>query len=130
MDFPFIPFAALIAILLIAFMFASLQQVSTKTRARVLYTIAILLICAIIPIGEHMADLSKASTRTNYMIVLVFDIAVGYFCMHIAAVLKYNAFWNGKRTRKGRHPCCTPKREAASHSEARTRMAHRQNQDV
>ena len=65
MDFPFIPFAALIAILLIVFMFASLQQVSTKPRARVLYTIAILLLCAIIPIGEHMADLSKASARTN-----------------------------------------------------------------
>ncbi len=90
MDFPFIPFAALIAVLLIAFMFASLQQVGTKTRARVLYAIAILLLCAIIPIGEHMADLPKASARTNYMIVLVFDIVVGYFCMHIAAVLKYN----------------------------------------
>ena len=90
MDFTFIPFAALIAIQLIAFMFASLQQVSTKTRARALYTIAILLLCAIIPIGEHMADLPSASARTNYLIVVVFDIVVGYFCMHIAAMLKYN----------------------------------------
>ena len=48
MGFPFIPLAAIIAVLLIAFLFASLPQVSTKTRANALYAIAILMPLAII----------------------------------------------------------------------------------
>ena len=29
-------------------------------------------------------------TSNNYLLVLIFDIAVGYFCMYIAALLKFN----------------------------------------
>lgn len=51
----FIPFCAIIAVLIIAFLFASLPQVSHKTRYRVLYAIAIIMLFAVIPISEYMA---------------------------------------------------------------------------
>ena len=63
----FIPLCAIIAVLIIAFLFASLPQVSHK-----------------------MAKNTKNS-NSNYLLVLIFDIAVGYFCMYIAALgtIKY-----------------------------------------
>jgi len=89
MGTPFIPLCAIIAVLIIAFLFASLLQVSHKTRHRVLYAIAIIMLLAIIPISEYMAENTKNS-NSNYLLVLIFDIAVGYFCMYIAALLKFN----------------------------------------
>ena len=85
----FIPFSAIIAVLIIAFLFASLPQVNHKTRYRVLYAIAIIMLLAVIPISEYMAEDTKNSSN-NYLLVLIFDIAVGYFCMYIAALLKFN----------------------------------------
>ncbi|WP_373233853.1 hypothetical protein [Bacteroides thetaiotaomicron] len=85
----FIPLCAIIAVLIIAFLFASLPQVSHKTRYRVLYAIAIIMLFSVIPISEYMAENSQKSNN-NYLLVLIFDIAVGYFCMYIAALLKYN----------------------------------------
>lgn len=83
------PLFAIIAVLVIAFLFASLPQVSHKTRYRVLYTIAIIMLFAVIPISEYMAGDTQNSSN-NYLLVLIFDIAVGYFCMYIAALLKFN----------------------------------------
>ncbi len=86
----FIPFGAIIAALIIAFLFASsLPQVNHKTRYRVLYAIAIIMLFAVIPISEYMAENTKNS-NSNYQLVLIFNIAVGYFCMYIAALLKFN----------------------------------------
>ena len=85
----FIPFSAIIAVLIIAFLFASLPQVSHKMRYRVLYAIAIIMLFAVIPISECMAKNTKNS-NSNYLLVLIFNIAVGYFCMYIAALLKFN----------------------------------------
>ena len=85
----FIPLCAIIAVLIIAFLFASLPQVSHKMRYRVLYTIAIIMLLAVIPISEYMAGDTQNSSN-NYLLVLIFDIAVGYFCMYIAALLKFN----------------------------------------
>lgn len=85
----FIPFSAIIAVLIIAFLFASLPQVSHKTRYRVLYAIAIIMLLAVIPISEYMAE-NTQNSNSNYLLVLIFDIVVGYFCMYIAALLKYN----------------------------------------
>ena len=85
----FIPLCAIIAVLIIAFLFASLPQVSHKTRYRVLYAIAIIMLLAVIPISEYMAGDTQNSSN-NYLLVLIFDIAVGYFCMYIAALLKFN----------------------------------------
>lgn len=85
----FIPLSAIIAILIIAFLFASLPQVNHQTRYRVLYAIAIIMLLAVIPISEYMTEDTKYSNN-NYLLVLVFDIAVGYFCMYIAALLKFN----------------------------------------
>jgi len=85
----FIPFSAIIAVLIIAFLFASLPQVNHKTRYRVLYAIAIIMLFAVIPISEYMAENTKNS-NSNYQLVLIFNIAVGYFCMYIAALLKFN----------------------------------------
>lgn len=85
----FIPLCAIIAVLIIAFLFASLPQVSHKMRYRVLYAIAIIMLLAVIPISEYMAgDIQNSSN--NYLLVLIFDIAVGYFCMYVAALLKFN----------------------------------------
>ena len=89
MGTPFIPLCAIIAVLIIAFLFASLLQVSHKTRHRVLYAIAIIMLLAIIPISEYMSENTK-NPNSNYLLVLIFDIAVGYFCMYIAALLKFN----------------------------------------
>ena len=89
METPFIPLCAIIAVLIIAFLFASLPQVSHKTQYRVLYAIAIIMLLAVIPISEYMASDTQNSSN-NYLLVLIFDIAVGYFCMYIAALLKFN----------------------------------------
>ena len=89
METSFIPLCAIIAVLIIAFLFASLPQVSHKMRYRVLYAIAIIMLFAVIPISECMAKNTKNS-NSNYLLVLIFDIAVGYFCMYIAALLKFN----------------------------------------
>ena len=85
----FIPLSAIIAVLIIAFLFASLPQVNHKTRYRVLYAIAFIMLLAVVPISEYMAGDTKNSNN-NYLLVLIFDIAVGYFCMYIAALLKFN----------------------------------------
>lgn len=85
----FIPLCTIIAVLIIAFLFASLPQVSHKTRYRVLYAIAIIMLFAVIPISEYLTGDTKNS-NSNYLLVLIFDVAVGYFCMYIAALLKFN----------------------------------------
>ena len=85
----FIPLYAIIAVLIIAFLFASLPQVNHKTRYKVLYSIAIIMLLAVIPISEYMAR-DTQNSNNNYLLVLIFYIAVGYFCMYIAALLKFN----------------------------------------
>ena len=85
----FIPLCVIIAVLIIAFLFASLPQVNHKTQYRVLYAIAIIMLLAVIPISEYMAGHAPNSSN-NYLLVLIFDVAVGYFCMYIAALLKFN----------------------------------------
>lgn len=52
METSFIPFSVIIAVLIIAFLFASLPQVNHKTRYKVLYAIAIIMLLAVIPISE------------------------------------------------------------------------------
>lgn len=47
------------------------------------------MLLAVIPISEYMAGDTQNSSN-NYLLVLIFDIAVGYFCMYIAALLKFN----------------------------------------
>ena len=49
-----IPLCVIVAILVIAFLFASLQQVTHKTRYIVLYVIAIIMLFAVIPINEYL----------------------------------------------------------------------------
>lgn len=85
----FMPLSAIIAILIIAFLFASLPQVNHQTLYRVLYAIAIIMLLAVIPIREYMAR-DTQNSNNNYLLVLIFYIAVGYFCMYIAALLKFN----------------------------------------
>lgn len=89
METSFIPLFAIIDVLIIAFLFASLPQVSHKTRYRVLYAIAIIMLFAVIPISEYVVG-DTQNSNNNYLLVLIFDIAVGYFCMYIAALLKFN----------------------------------------
>ena len=84
-----IPLCVIVAILLIAFLFASLQQVKHKTRYIVLYVIAIIMLFAVIPINEYLTKFTQISSE-EYLLILIFDIAVGYFCMYIAGLLKFN----------------------------------------
>ena len=103
----FIPLCAIIAVLIIAFLFASLPQVNHKTRYRVLYAIAIIMLLAVIPISEYMAGDTQNSSN-NYLLVLIFDIAVGYFCMYVAALLKFNVL---KRKNQALENALTEKEE-------------------
>ena len=103
----FIPLGAIIAVLIIAFLFASLPQVNHKTRYRVLYAIAIIMLLAVIPISEYMAGDTQNSSN-NYLLILIFDIAVGYFCMYIAALLKFNVL---KRKNQALENALTEKEE-------------------
>ena len=61
-----------------------------------LYAIAIIMLLAVIPISEYMAGGIQNSSN-NYLLVLIFDIAVGYFCMYIAALLKFNVLKRKKQ---------------------------------
>ena len=90
-----------------------------------LYAIAIIMLLAVIPISEYMAGGIQNSSN-NYLLVLIFDIAVGYFCMYIAALLKFNvlkrknqALENAlteKATRKCSNPIEHQRRKATSTS--------------
>ena len=93
----FIPLSAIIAVLIIAFLFASLPQVNHKTQYSALYAIAIIMLLAVIPIREYMAGNTQNSSN-NYLLVLIFNIAVGYFCMYIAALLKFNVLKRKNQT--------------------------------
>ena len=84
-----IPLCVIVAILVIAFLFASLQQVKHKTRYIVLYVIAIIMLFAVIPINEYLTKFTQISSE-EYLLILIFNIAVGYFCMYIAGLLKFN----------------------------------------
>ena len=109
----FIPLCAIIAVLIIAFLFASLPQINHKTRYRVLYAIAIIMLFAVIPISEYMAGHAQNS-NSNYLLVLIFDIAVGYFCMYIAALLKFNVL---KRKNQALENALTEKQQALQQRE-------------
>ena len=113
METSFIPLFAIIAVLIIAFLFASLPQVNHKTRYRVLYAIAIIMLLAVIPISEYMAGGIQNSSN-NYLLVLIFDIAVGYFCMYIAALLKFNVL---KRKNQALENALTEKQQALQQRE-------------
>ena len=86
-----------------------------------------------------MAENSKNS-NSNYPLVLIFDIAVDYFCMYIAALLKFNvlkrknqALKNAlteKQQKKYSNPIGTSEWEATSTSAKRTWMVCRENKDV
>ena len=109
----FISLSAIIAVLIIAFLFASLPQVNYKTRYRVLYAIAIIMLFTVIPISEYMTENTKNS-HSNYLLVLIFDIAVGYFCMYIAALLKFNVL---KRKNQALENALTEKQQALQQRE-------------
>ena len=82
------------------------------------------MLLAVIPISEYMAGGIQNSSN-NYLLVLIFDIAVGYFCMYIAALLKFNvlkrknqALENAlteKATRKCSNPIGASKRKNNKH---------------
>ena len=108
-----IPLCVIVAILVIAFLFASLQQVKHKTRYIVLYVIAIIMLFAVIPISECMAK-NTQNSNSNYLLVLIFDIAVGYFCMYIAALLKFNVL---KRKNQALENALTKKQQALQQRE-------------
>ena len=91
----FMPLSAIIAILIIAFLFASLPQVNHQTRYRMLYAIAIIMLLAVIPISEYMARDTKNSNN-NYLLVLIFYIGWNVsnrstpYCLHLSSGLTFS----------------------------------------
>ena len=91
----FMPLSAIIAILIIAFLFASLPQVNHQTRYRMLYAIVIIMLLAVIPISEHMARDTKNSNN-NYLLVLIFYIGWNVsnrstpYCLHLSSGLTFS----------------------------------------
>ena len=91
----FMPLSAIIAILIIAFLFASLPQVNHQTRYRMLYAIVIIMLLAVIPISEYMARDTKNSNN-NYLLVLIFDIGWNVsnrstpYCLHLSSGLTFS----------------------------------------
>ena len=71
----FIPLCVIIAVLIIAFLFASLPQVNHKTQYRVLYAIAIIMLFAVIPINEYLTKFTQISSE-EYLLILIFDIQI------------------------------------------------------
>ena len=47
-----------------------------------LYVIAIIMLFAVIPINEYLTKFTQISSE-EYLLILIFDIAVGYFCQGI-----------------------------------------------
>ena len=86
------------------------------------------MLLAVIPISEYMTGDTQNSSN-NYLLVLIFDIAVGYFCMYIAALLKFNVLKRKNQalenalTEKQQKNCSNPigasKRKATSTSAKR-----------
>jgi chromate transport protein ChrA len=91
----FMPLSAIIAILIIAFLFASLPQVNHQTRYRMLYAIVIIMLLAVIPISEYMARDTKNSNN-NYLLVLIFYIGWNVsnrstpYCLHLSSGLTFS----------------------------------------
>jgi chromate transport protein ChrA len=91
----FMPLSAIIAILIIAFLFASLPQVNHQTRYRMLYAIVIIMLLAVIPISEYMARDTKNSNN-NYLLVLIFYIGWNVsnrstpYCLHLSSDLTFS----------------------------------------
>ena len=91
----FMPLSAIIAILIIAFLCASLPQVNHQTRYRMLYAIVIIMLLAVIPISEYMARDTKNSNN-NYLLVLIFYIGWNVsnrstpYCLHLSSGLTFS----------------------------------------
>ena len=91
----FMPLSAIIAILIIAFLFASLPQVNHQTRYRMLYAMVIIMLLAVIPISEYMARDTKNSNN-NYLLVLIFYIGWNVsnrstpYCLHLSSGLTFS----------------------------------------
>ena len=91
----FMPLSAIIAILIIAFLFASLPQVNHQTLYRVLYAIAIIMLLAVIPIREYMAR-DTQNSNNNYLLVLIFYIGWNVsnrstpYCLHLSSDLTFS----------------------------------------
>ena len=91
----FIPLCVIIAVLIIAFLFASLPQVNHQTRYRMLYAIVIIMLLAVIPISEYMARDTKNSNN-NYLLVLIFYIGWNVsnrstpYCLHLSSDLTFS----------------------------------------
>ena len=84
METSFIPLCAIIAVLIIAFLFASLPQVSHKMRYKVLYAIAIILLLAVIPISEYLLN--------DWLVIGPFCLLLNYDCLPCTLACLLNLF--------------------------------------
>ena len=77
-----IPLCVIVAILVIAFLFASLQQVKHKTRYIVLYVIAIIMLFAVIPINEYLTKFTQISSE-EYLLIFNIRYCGGDYFLYV-----------------------------------------------
>lgn len=82
-------FILLIAVLVIALLMG-VSPASQKVKVWTMYVCAALVLFAALIISNYIDALPASASKLHFQAVLVFAIAIGYFCVYIACMEKYN----------------------------------------
>ena len=82
-------FTLLIVCLAIALLFG-VAPISSKAKFRTMYVGATLMILAATMACDYIDMQTDIATKIRFHAVLIFAIAVGYFCIAVAYMVKYN----------------------------------------
>ena len=82
-------FILLIAILVIALLLG-VSPANQKVKVRTMYACAALVLFIAPIISNYIDALPTSASKLQFQAILVFAIAVGYFCVYIACMEKYN----------------------------------------
>ena len=82
-------FILLVAVLVIALLMG-VSPASQKVKVRMMYVCAALVLFAAPIICNYIDALPTSASKLRFQAILVFAIAIGYFCVYIACMEKYN----------------------------------------
>lgn len=82
-------FILLIAILVIALLLG-VSPANQKVKVRTMYACAALVLFVAPIISNYIDALPTSASKLQFQAILVFAIAIGYFCVYIACMEKYN----------------------------------------
>lgn len=82
-------FILLVAVLVIALLMG-VSPASQKVKVRIMYVGAALVLFAAPIICNYIDALPTSASKLRFKAVLVFAIAIGYFCVYVACMEKYN----------------------------------------